>query len=61
VLDPEIYRDAIEQRYKALVKIQIPSGLLASIFGSLAAWATEGSVADAAIAAMTDYVAKNPK
>jgi len=61
VLDPEIYRDAIEQRYKALVKIQIPSGLLASIFGSVAAWATEGSVADAAIAAMTDYVAKNPK
>lgn len=53
-LDPEIYRDAIEERFKAIVEFEGSSGLVSRIGSWLIAHLGESSVADFIIGKMTD-------
>lgn len=51
-LDPEIYRDAIEKRFKAIVEFEGSGGVISSTLSWILAHFGEGKVADFAIKAM---------
>lgn len=57
-LDPEIYRDAIEHRFRAILRAASPRPLTWQVAGIVAGHLSEGFVADKVIEVMNDYLKK---
>ena len=55
-LDPEHYRDPIEQRFRAIFETEISGGPLRAVLGWIAAHAAQGSVTDYVIDMMKKYL-----
>ena len=57
-LDPEQYRDAIEERFRAIFELELSGRLLRSVLAWVGAHATQRRAADYVIGAMDQYLKK---
>lgn len=57
-LNPERYRNAIEQRYRAILELELSGNPLKTVLGRLGAFTTQKYLADYVINAMQEYLNK---